>query len=191
MPHRIPTDTDSPGNFPPSHQDPLPLLDTLSPPINADTDSQVSSPTPSPTSIPTPTPATPLSEPVKIWVPFPEGTKWINSNQRLHHHQKAKLTRAWRTLAADLTADRPERPEVPARIVAVIHKDSRRRYDPNNLNPTTKACLDGFVESGIFPDDDHHHVIGPDHRHGGVHRDDPGIMFYITPYDPLLDGIES
>jgi hypothetical protein len=55
----------------------------------------------------------------------------------------------------------------PARA-AHIWKPRRGRYDPNNLWPTVKAVVDGFVDAGLLADDDHLHVIGPDMRHGGV-----------------------
>lgn len=95
---------------------------------------------------------------------------WLNSNLRLHRQQEAKLTAAWRTATAlrlaesgwDLTPyDRP------VRITAHVWKPRGGRYDPGNLYPTAKACLDGIVDAGLLTDDDWKHVIGPDMRHGG------------------------
>jgi hypothetical protein len=122
-----------------------------------------------------------MSELLSVWVESPAA--WINSNQRLHRMAKAKLTAAWREAAAQsvpaglITFDRP------VRVVANIWKPRRGKYDPNNLHPTTKACVDGFVDAGLFVDDDWLHVIGPDHRHGGV--GDPGIIFF---FDDLLEN---
>lgn len=79
--------------------------------------------------------------------------------------QVAKLTAEWRE--AGLKAALQHEPvPTPTRIIATIHKTRGGRYDPNNLYPTIKACLDGIVDAGIIPDDDHKHVIGPDMRHG-------------------------
>ena len=109
----------------------------------------------------------------------PAPCKFINSNNRLHHHAKAELTRAWRQSAAmearrvfagiELT--------IPVRIVAAINKPGNRRWDPNNLAPTTKACVDGIVDAGVIPDDSWREVVGPDHRRGTAAPD--SITFTI------------
>ncbi|WP_067191867.1 hypothetical protein [Micrococcus lylae] len=91
---------------------------------------------------------------------------WINSNQRLHRMATAKLTAAWRTAAATTATGLPPIP-APVRIIARFYKTRAGRYDPNNLWPTVKACVDGLVDAGLLEDDDHTRVIGPDMRHGG------------------------
>lgn len=91
--------------------------------------------------------------------------------------QVAKLSAAWRAKAAETVPDVEQFP-YPVRIVAHIWKPRRGRYDPNNLAPTTKACVDGFVDAGILADDDWNHVIGPDHRHGGIGP--AGVVFEFT-----------
>lgn len=91
---------------------------------------------------------------------------WINSNQRHHRFKTAELTRAWRRAGRDAAAD-AEPVAGSVRIVAHIWKDRAGRYDPNNLWPTVKAVVDGFVDAGLLADDDHQHVTGPDMRHGG------------------------
>lgn len=110
-----------------------------------------------------------------VWVPVPAG--WLNSNTRIHRMQVAKLSAAWRAKAAETVPDVEQFP-YPVRIVAHIWKPRRGRYDPNNLAPTTKACVDGFVDAGILADDDWNHVIGPDHRHGGIGP--AGVVFEFT-----------
>lgn len=92
--------------------------------------------------------------------------------------QAAKLAATWRESAAGVVPAGVLQFEGPIRIVAHIWKPRRGRYDPNNLAPTTKACVDGLVDAGVFVDDDHLHVHGPDHRHGGI--GDAGIMFTFT-----------
>jgi hypothetical protein len=79
-----------------------------------------------------------------------------------------QLTQAWRW-AGKLAVPPGVGPYVgPVHITAHIWKPRRGRYDPNNLWPTVKAVVDGFVDAGLLADDDHTHVIGPDMRHGGV-----------------------
>jgi hypothetical protein len=109
---------------------------------------------------------------------IPAPCKWINSNSRLHRMETAKLTAIWRnagTLAVTDENRRRQREGEPAlqpfdqkvRIVATIYKPRAGRWDPNNYAGTTKALVDGLVSAGLLEDDDHTHVIGPDHRHGG------------------------
>lgn len=107
----------------------------------------------------------------------PKADEWVNSNMRLHRMVKANRVRAWREAAASAVPDGWVFDE-PVRIEAYIWKNRGGRYDPNNLNTTTKACVDGFVDAGLLADDDWNHVIGPDHRHGGI--GEPGITFLFT-----------
>lgn len=104
----------------------------------------------------------------------------LNSNQRQHRMAAAKLTAQWRMAAkiAARTLSRPDLPK-PVRIEAFVWKARANHYDPGNLYPTAKACLDGIVDAQWLPDDDFMHVIGPDMRHGGVW--DPRIVFkFVT-----------
>lgn len=50
------------------------------------------------------------------------------------------------------------------RLVAWFRFPDARRRDPHNFMPTLKAMVDGFVDAGILPDDDKHHLQGPDPR---------------------------
>lgn len=56
-------------------------------------------------------------------------------------------------------------------LVGLIHcradlgfHDPGRRRDANNWHDTTKPAIDGLVDAGLLVDDDHRHLIGPDHR---------------------------
>jgi len=104
---------------------------------------------------------------------------FINSNDRPHYHLKAKLTKAWReATAAEAARFASMNLRTPVRIVAHIHKPGNRRWDPNNLAPTSKACVDGIVDAGLIPDDSWREVIGPDHRRGNSTPN--AITFTIT-----------
>lgn len=107
--------------------------------------------------------------------------KWLNSNQRLHRMAQADLVRDWRTLAR-FAARGHEPIPTPVRVVATIWKPVNRMYDPGNLYPTAKACLDGFTDAGLWPDDNFRHVIGPDMRHGGWGPQ--RIVFTFEPVTP-------
>lgn len=112
-----------------------------------------------------------------VTVPIPAPCQFINSNQRLHRMAQAKLTKTWREAAAVAGASvGPLQP--PVRIVAHIWKPRGGRYDPNNLAPTTKAIVDGFVDAGILADDSVEYVVGPDHRHGG--KGEPAVVMAIS-----------
>jgi len=96
---------------------------------------------------------------------------WLNSNDRLHRHQERKITAAWRAAAAQQIAAHEQSIDpysAPVRVTAHIWKPRAGRYDPGNLYPTAKACLDGIVDTGLLTDDDWKHVTGPDMRHGGI-----------------------
>lgn len=90
----------------------------------------------------------------------------INSNQRLHFHAKAKLTRAWRDMAHDhalYVAENGVRHD-QAHITVAFRFPTNRRRDVGNLYPTAKAIVDGLVDAGLLPDDDDKHITGPDMR---------------------------
>ena len=92
---------------------------------------------------------------------------FINANSRMHRHQEAKMTRAWRE-AATLRAHGIEQFAGQVHITAHIFKPRGGRWDPNNWAPTTKALVDGLVTAGVLIDDSTRFVIGPDHRAGGI-----------------------
>lgn len=101
---------------------------------------------------------------LEIRIPAP--AEWLNSNDRRHRMAAAKITKAWRAAASTACVNFGPL-NWPVQITAHIWKPRNNRYDPGNLYPTAKACLDGIVDAGLLPDDDHKHVIGPDMRHGG------------------------
>ena len=90
---------------------------------------------------------------------------FINANERPHYREKAKLTKAWRTAAAD-AINAGFFPDHYERAHITIHyrlADNRRR-EVSNLHPTSKAICDGIVDAQLIPDDSDAHVIGPDNR---------------------------
>ena len=80
----------------------------------------------------------------------PKADEWLNSNMRLHRMVKANRVKAWRAAAAGSVPPGWPAFDQPVRIVAEVWKNRRGRYDPNNLNTTTKACEDGLVDAGLL-----------------------------------------
>lgn len=95
------------------------------------------------------------------------GTReWLTSNQRPHWATRSRRTKDWRE-ATCLRAKEERLPKLGyARVECQLRFTDERRRDPGNWAPTAKACIDGLVDAGVFEDDDHTHVIGPDLRIG-------------------------
>lgn len=110
-------------------------------------------------------------------IELPAGLPLLNANQRLHHKPKGKLTKAIRNAAHQAVTEDPaimaalaEAKPGPlfqrAHILGIVRPRSNRRMDPANLYPSFKAAVDGLVDAGLFEDDDHTRVVGPDMRLG-------------------------
>jgi crossover junction endodeoxyribonuclease RusA len=91
--------------------------------------------------------------------------EFLNANDRLHHQPKAKLTRAWReaACAAVLAGFHPDFYE-RAHITVTYRLANNRRQEVSNLQPTSKAIVDGLVDATLLRDDNDLCVIGPDNR---------------------------
>lgn len=90
---------------------------------------------------------------------------FISANDRLHHHAKAKLTRAWRDhAAAVVNAGWNPHYYERAHITVAIRFPTNHRRDVGNYYPTAKAIVDGLVDATLLRDDNDRHVIGPDMR---------------------------
>ena len=102
-----------------------------------------------------------------LYLDIPAPCEFLTSNKRPHRMEKARLSRIWR-MAGKLAVPRGTEPFTGrVRIEAHIWKPVANTYDPNNWHDTTKPIVDGLVDAGLFPNDDHTRVLGPDHRHGG------------------------
>ena len=88
---------------------------------------------------------------------FPQPGRLLNMNHRTHWRTRWSVTKQWRTAAyqAALLLGPPSARTHPAAMVRlIIPVPDRRRRDPANLTPLTKACVvDGLVDAGVWPDD--------------------------------------
>ncbi|MFE3169297.1 hypothetical protein [Streptomyces sp. NPDC059224] len=124
--------------------------------------------------------ATTAAGPRPYVITLPAGLDLINANQRMHEKARARLTKKIREAAFEsvsecpslmdaLAAAKPDPLFERAHILGVLHPstDGRRR-DPANWYGSFKAAVDGLVDAGLFEDDDHTRVVGPDMRLGTV-----------------------
>lgn len=114
---------------------------------------------------------------------IPAGGGWVTLNQRQHWRVKARLTKHYRQLGQVMSLHaRLPRLATPAYLIAELRFASAHRRDPHNWVPTAKAVLDGMVDAGVFPDDDHKHVTGPDMRLGPpVPRGKEHLVIHVWP----------
>lgn len=106
---------------------------------------------------------------------------WPSANDRGHWAKRHRLTAYWRQVAA-LKAKQAKIPALDrAHVRVTFHKPTSRIFDPANLYPTAKACIDGIVgDAGVLPGDDFRYLDGPDMRaHPG--SDGRRIVITITP----------
>lgn len=75
----------------------------------------------------------------------------LTANQRMHHMQRARITRDVRTAAGFAFRTFPEVGRVRVELTWVV--TDRRRRDVDNIVPTLKAICDGLVDVEIVPDD--------------------------------------
>lgn len=110
----------------------------------------------------------PMSEPPVLRLELDVRAELLNANEirRWHWTRIRPLARYWRTLAWARARNAWGRkaPLDRARVVVTYHWTDRRRRDPHNWSPTSKALVDGLVDAGLLPDDDLSRLDGPDER---------------------------
>lgn len=126
-----------------------------------------------------------IVRPVSVRIELPPRTVLINANDTLHFRKKAERVKAIRNAAWGIARSM----KVPAyerlHVYFVIHPDTRgRRRDPGNWAPSAKAAVDGLVDAGVLPDDNHTRLLGPDPRIG---HPVPGSQLVLVLTD--LDAI--
>lgn len=116
---------------------------------------------------------------------LPAGAPLINANDNLHFRKKAELVKALRNTAWALARQAKLPALQTAHIYYVIHPDTKgRRRDPGNWSPSAKAAVDGLVDAGVLPDDNHTHLLGPDPRIGTPIKGSQ-LILWITDLDQM------
>jgi len=89
----------------------------------------------------------------KITIVMPFSTLPLRSNQRLHWHKKAELTRQIRYMAKLAAYGFPEITG-PVAVTLIWTVPDKRRRDVGAGSPTLKAAIDGIVDAKVLPADD-------------------------------------
>lgn len=101
----------------------------------------------------------------------------INDEKKMHYRVRGPRRKALRAAAREAAEGLPTL--YRARVICHVTRSLRGyRWDPGNWYPSAKACVDGFTDAGLWPDDSVRHVIGPDMR--GVPTEK------VTPYGRLV-----
>lgn len=104
----------------------------------------------------------------------------MTSNQRTHWAAKARQTRAIREMAFVMCKHERAR-LLPAATLEVVTKwGDHRVRDAANIEPTSKAAVDGCVDAGVLIDDSSRYL-----KHTGYAIDPethkiPGIACFVT-----------
>jgi crossover junction endodeoxyribonuclease RusA len=119
---------------------------------------------------------------------FPLPAKPLNMNDRDGHPaQTRRRSTVWRHAAyyAAVNAINTGRLKrgLPFAVVqlTIPVKSLRRRRDPSNWAPTTKAVVDGLVDAGVWPDDSAEFVATVEPRFVQVVRADGAVVVEIRP----------
>jgi crossover junction endodeoxyribonuclease RusA len=128
----------------------------------------------------------PITRPRTWELALPPGTLLINANQNLHWRKRAELIASIRHTAWAM-ARKAKLPALQrAHIFYVFHPDTKgsRRRDSGNWSPSAKAAIDGLVDAGLLPDDNHTRLLGPDPRMGPpIARSQ--LVLHITDLDQM------
>lgn len=88
----------------------------------------------------------------------------LSMNQRLSHHPRNDRTQYWRQHVRALAKNQRVGKVGRARVEVWFRFPVNQRREVANLQPTSKAIVDGLVDAGVFEDDRDELVIGPDNR---------------------------
>lgn len=100
-------------------------------------------------------------------------TKVLNANKKLHYHAYGNIARWLRAEGREVFANLNEGNNFDTPIFSrftvrvLVFPPTRRRFDPPNLYQTVKHLLDGGTDTGIWEDDDWHHLEELSFRYGG------------------------
>jgi hypothetical protein len=133
------------------------------------------------------TPATETGRPRSWRLELPAEITLINANDRMHPAKRSPYIKVIRNAAWAMARHHKIPPLERAHIFYVVHPDTKgRRRDPGNWSPSAKAAVDGLVDAGVLPDDDHTRLLGPDPRIGTPVKGSQ-LVLWITDLDQMTD----
>lgn len=98
----------------------------------------------------------------RVWTVLMPFGELLTSNQRLHHMAVHRIRKQLRSEAALAARERALPGLERAAVFYALHpRPVSRKRDPGNWAPSAKAYVDGLVDAGVLPDDDHVHLLGP------------------------------
>ena len=108
----------------------------------------------------------------------------ISANKRIHWSTRHDTQGYWRGVAKlkFREAGRSLGMNKAHILVTFHHPDKRRRDVHNYVSLVVKPIVDGIVDSGLIPDDDDKHLVGPDVR-AILGSSDPRITVEVTEID--------
>lgn len=110
----------------------------------------------------------------------------INDEKRMHYRVRGPRRKALREAAKEAAEGMPTLAR--ARVICYVTRSIRGyRWDPSNWYPSAKACVDGFTDACLWPDDSVLHVVGPDMRGVTTERATPHGRLVFRIID-LSDG---
>ena len=134
-------------------------------------------------------PAAPGAAEVTLTLLLERG-EWISANHRSHPLDLARRRRRVRDLAMGMALEGGLPACAAVRIRAVGGYPTTGRADPENAQPVVKAAIDGLVDAGVVPDDDHRHVAHDGYRRASELAP-PGrhlLRLHITPSTPIREA---
>lgn len=117
----------------------------------------------------------------EITIPVPVAAEVATLNRRYHWAQEMKIKKAWRETshyAALATGRTPAKRNLPGRWLVEVSYPVRSlkvKRDPHNWIRTTKWIIDGFVDAGLWPDDNSDYVVVVDARFH-LAKEDPDVI---------------
>lgn len=88
----------------------------------------------------------------------------LSANKHLSHHPRNDRVQYWRALAKSLARNQRVLTVEKVHIEVWYRFPKNARREVANLQPTSKAIVDGLVDAKVFPDDRDEVCTGPDNR---------------------------
>jgi crossover junction endodeoxyribonuclease RusA len=105
----------------------------------------------------------------------------LHLNQRLHHHEEARIIREVRDVGRDLGRRILPHGMAHPSLTLVWLVTTRHRRDEDNIVPTLKALADGICDAGVVEDDtpEYMHKAMPIIAYAKGHPKAPGLHLVV------------